>query len=92
MTDYTIWKETLQMTNVQDVSLPVGAEILSVAVQGETIAVWFRCSPYEIIREKRTFVICGTGHSTPDPQSAKYLGTVLMQGGMYVWHVFVRNL
>lgn len=85
MTDKEIWKFSLQITRrLQGVSIPRGAEILSVQEQRGSVCLWALCDPDEP-PVQRYFSIVGTGHKF-DPRARKYLGTA--QIGEFVWHVF----
>jgi hypothetical protein len=88
MTDLTIWKKVLQPTDVQDVMVPAGAEMLCAREQFEHICVWFRCDP-NAPTEPRRIAIVGTGHPAPSDED-RYLGTASLQGGTLIFHVFER--
>lgn len=82
-----VWKAPLRWpADVSIVQLPRGAELLTVAKQGESLCLWALCDPdqapasYEI----RT---CGTGHPVDD-YHGKYLGTWQEAGGELVFHAF----
>jgi hypothetical protein len=81
----TIWKATLGATDVQEIDVPIGAEMLCAREQHEGICVWFRCDP-NAGREKRKIAIVGTGH--PAPADGRYLGTASLHGGRLMFHVF----
>jgi hypothetical protein len=82
----TIWKHVLDLqTNIIVIEMPLGAEILTAREQGSAICIWYQCDPTQPM-EKRKFVIVPTGGAAPD--QAPYIGTVLLEGGMYVFHVF----
>jgi len=84
----TIWKSVLKPTEVQEIEVPSDAEFLCARDQHEQLCVWYRCDPTKP-KEKRAIAICGTGHTTPDRDSGRYIGTGFLQGGMLVFHVFV---
>ena len=87
----TIWKATLRPADEQEISVPVGAELLSAREQRDQICVWFKCYPNET-REKRTIRICGTGHEAPPFGNAwRFLGTVSLHGGDLMFHVFEKR-
>jgi hypothetical protein len=81
----TIWKATLEPTDVQAIDTPVGAEMLCAREQHEKICVWFRCDPSAPV-EKRKIAIVGTGN--PAPADGRYLGTASLRGGALMFHVF----
>src|SRR6478735_269049 len=93
-----IHKQTLEMTAVQKLTMPRGAEILSVREQGESICVWYRFEPEvtdqhapissTVYTEHRWIVIAGTGHECPPASKSKFLGTCMSLAGRFVWHIF----
>lgn len=89
----TIFKYTLETHDEQDVTLPVGSEILTVKEQYGDICLWALVDPGEAKKEDRRIRILGTGHSFEDDfERTRYLGTVLMSGGSLVWHIFEADL
>lgn len=88
----TIWKFPLKLTDSQDVEMPLGARILSVAEQHGVICMWALINPHpEVGRASRQINIIGTGHPAVYEYDADYIGTVLTCGGDFVWHVFARR-
>ncbi len=87
MTPLTIWKFPLRLTDIQTVDMPASAEVLSAGNQFETICLWARVDP-TAATTPRTFAIVGTGHAAPPPHEARFIGTVIMSSGAFVWHVF----
>jgi len=83
----TIWKEVLRPTDVQEIEMPIGSQVLCVREQFETICIWFRCDP-SLGRERRRFEMAGTGHPIPVGLGSTYLGTVSLKGGALILHVF----
>jgi len=91
----SIWKEKLDWSlslNKQTISLPIGAEVLSVAFQGKDLCIWF------INRDlskkgkcERGFWVYTTG-AEHDIIEGRYLGTVQCEHiwGTYVMHVFTE--
>lgn len=80
----TIWKFPLEITGVQEVRLPRGAKIISVANQNGVICLWAMVAPDSPL-EPRIIFIYGTGHPLPE-DSGRFLGSVLQDP--FVWHVF----
>jgi hypothetical protein len=80
----TIWKFPLQATRQDkaDVAMPIGAQIVRLAVQGRVAALWAIVDP-EQPTETRTFQVFGTGH--PLPPGARYVGSY--DAEPFVWHV-----
>jgi hypothetical protein len=86
-----IWKYTLKTTDVQTVPLPINAKILHVGVQRERICLWAEVDPIEAAFTSHIFRIIGTGHPIFDTYQLKYLGTVMLQGGSLVFHVYIQT-
>lgn len=84
-----IFKYKLRVTDTQKISMPVGAEILTVGVQEDFICIWALVNDDHAI-EERTFEIFGTGNPIHGDMgiSRNYLGTVFMHDGKLVWHIF----
>jgi len=80
-----IFKYPLQITNTQRISTFYGAKILCVQMQNDTPCLWVLVEPIEEIEER---VICmyGSGHDIEAP--GEYIGTVQVNGGALVFHVF----
>lgn len=82
----TVWKYILEPGETT-LEIPVGAQILSVAVQGEEVCLWALVEPDAII-EPRQFIVAGTGESIPDKyQPPAFIGTVHLSAFL-VFHVF----
>lgn len=86
----TIYKYPLSVTDFQEVLLPIGAEILTVQTQDETVCMWALVNPNEPQKEARNIEIFGTGHSIGYDMgvSRKYISTFQMHGGQLVFHAF----
>lgn len=76
----TIWKYTLEITDIQHVDLPEGAEVLHVDNQNESLCMWALVDPKAKPGPMRYFEIFGTGHPIKEDVgvSRKFLGTVIM--------------
>jgi hypothetical protein len=72
--------------SVTSISMPVGAEIISVQIQQGCIAVWAEVDPIAPI-EKVQFMVIGTGHPI-EPVPRKFIGTVQLHDGDLVLHVY----
>lgn len=85
-----IYKYPLDVTDIQDVRMPMGAVVLSVAVQRNVICVWAEVdeeSASEAIF--RRFRIYATGVTMDDHDKyPHFLGTVQLLNGDFVFHVF----
>jgi hypothetical protein len=84
-----IWKYTLAITNLQEVEMPLGAQILSVGDQGGQLCLWALVVPQRG-SSKRVIEIIGTGNPMEMylTYPRRFIGTVLMPP--FVWHVFER--
>lgn len=86
-----IWKFSLQVTDRQTVTMPVGANILSVQDQSGGLQMWAIVNP-DAEREQRVIEIVGTGNPMPDVDKEDlarfHIATVQVRGGALVWHVF----
>ena len=86
-----IHKYPLTLQGEEKVSLPEGARILCVQNQRETICIWAVVDPDITSHEERTFMIIGTGHIHDSIPTGGYIGTVQLQDGFLVFHVFEKN-
>jgi hypothetical protein len=83
-----VWKHPLRMAVLNRLDLPLGATVLTVDNQpGVGLCLWEAHDPEQTKTEQRTFRIVGTGH-VEDFAPGLHVGTVLVEGGLYVWHVF----
>ena len=89
---YAIYKYPLRFNSIgaETIDMPVGARILSVQMQGDTITLWALVQPGSKTETVR-FTMIGTGWELPDDFATKnlYLGTVQYES--LVWHIF-KNL
>lgn len=87
----TIWKFQIRITDVQEIEMPKGAEVLTVQEMSGHVYLWAIVGEHSGETENRIFHIYGTGNPMPDidrlSQARKYIGTV-QQAEFYVWHVF----
>jgi len=81
-----IWKYPLAETDEQILLMPEGAKILHVGEQRGVICVWVEVDT-DAEMEHRKFYIVGTGNKFP-LYHVKYLGTVIKEMGVFVWHVY----
>jgi hypothetical protein len=86
-----IWKQVLEQKHDQFIELPAFSKIISTAMQGDDLCIWFECYP-ENGPTRRRIVICYTGHDDV-PENARlapepvFIGTVLKQNGI-VLHIY----
>lgn len=76
----------------QKVSMPSGARVLSVQNQAESIQVWALVNT-DRAEEQRKFFLYMTGDDATQAlgQSKAFVGTVQLDGGGFVLHVFVNE-
>ncbi len=83
-----IWKWTLQVTDLQQVQMPRGAQVLSVQTQGGAPQLWALVDE-KAPAEPRTFATYATGNPMPEVADyGRFVGTYQMHGGALVFHVF----
>ena len=82
-----IYKYQIEVTDEQLVTMPAGAQILTVQAQGDRLCLWAVVS-LGSPEEKRVIQIYGTGMDFPKHKKCTYIATVQMDG--FVWHVFER--
>lgn len=81
----TIYKFPAPINDEVALSMPVGAVVLSVALQAGEPVLWALVTPTAGY-EQRRFHWRGTGH--PADGLGRFIGTVLMHGGVLVFHLF----
>lgn len=89
MSNTTVFKYVLE-PGVSAITIPEGAEILTVQVQREQLVLWALVDP-TAPTEIREFRVMGTGHEIgPEigPDRHTYVGTAQLMGGALVMHVF----
>lgn len=84
-----IWKAELKTIDVQEIEVPVGAEMLCVHEQLNRACIWYRGDPLAE-KEKRLIGLVATGKPVPERDDSRYLGTVFLLGGNLVFHVFEK--
>lgn len=87
----TVWKYKIDMTHLQTLQMPEGAQVLSLQKQGsrseDDMFLWCLVNTDRPMRE-RTFVLVGTGESIDDLPGAEYVATMQFIRGVYVYHLF----
>ncbi len=82
-----IWKYPVPIRDAVRVSLPRGAELLCVQVQGEEPCLWALVDP-DASSVVRAFRWRGTVQEMEDAQGGVHVGTVQIEGGRLVFHLF----
>ena len=82
-----VYKYPLDISGYNEISMPIGAEILTVQIQDGKAFVWalVDINPYKNL-EVRKIAVYGTGHTIHT--DVKYIGTIQMMDGKLVFHVF----
>ena len=84
----TIWKfPILEPHEYNEIEMPEGADVLTVQMQGKTMCLWAIVDP-EAPKVPRMFNVCGTGNSMLEHVQRRYIGTIQMHGGQYIFHIF----
>lgn len=83
----TIWKFPIEVADSQELSMPVGAEILCIQVQHERPTIWAQTSGSSCSGlESKTIRTFATGQLFDAP--GPYVGTYQLGNGQFVGHVF----
>jgi hypothetical protein len=84
----TIFRYAFETTDEFELSLPLGARILTVQAKGDAPSMWAMVNEAETVNETRHFRVYGTGHPIEVPLShLDYLGTYQLRSAL-VFHVF----
>lgn len=84
----TIYKYILKDPK-NTISMPKGARIISVDEQRGDICAWAVLDTKQTIKEDKVIYVFGTGWETEkDLFNLGFLGTVKIDGGRYIFHVF----
>lgn len=83
----TIWKYQLELDDEQVVMMPRHSKIIACQVQNDQICLWARVNSKQPTLDRRVIRIVGTGHPCEEV-SLEHLGTVQMEGGRLIFHVF----
>lgn len=88
MSRRVVWKYPVPLAaGVSTFQIPDSARFLHCAEQGESICLWFEVRSGETVTQQRSFRIFGTGDASIDDHLT-YVGTALLSGGSYVFHVY----
>jgi hypothetical protein len=81
-----VYKYPLPVSDVVELEMPIGAEILYVDTQRGDVCLWARVEP-GADTEARRFRFAGTGHELGDGVG-RHVGSCLMHEGRLVFHIF----
>lgn len=82
-----VFKYPLEIADDLTVDLPHGAEVLTVQVQHGEPCLWARVDPEAPLAPRR-FRWAGTGHPLDAASDWPYVGSVQLESGMLVFHLF----
>lgn len=85
---HTIYKFPLSAADFQELELPTGSRILSVAMQEDKICAWVLLDLNEPERKCYRIAIHGTGHHIQDASNYRFIGTIHATQVKLVLHVF----
>jgi hypothetical protein len=83
-----IYKYPLELTDSQELFLPKDGLILSVQIQRNQIMLWALVDSNVKDHERRIIRIYGTGQEHIPASELRFIATVQMNNGQFVWHVF----
>ena len=82
-----VYKYKLQITKViQEVVLPLGAQILCIKMQNDELCMWALVDPDQTYNEVIKIRCAGTGHEITE--DVEYIDTVMLLDGELVFHFF----
>ena len=82
-----VYKYKLQITKViQEVVLPLGAQILCIKMQNDELCMWALVDPDQTYNEVVKIRCAGTGHEITE--DVEYIDTVILLDGELVFHFF----
>ena len=82
-----VYKYKLQITKViQEVVLPLGAQILCIKMQNDELCMWALVDPGQTYNEVVKIRCAGTGHEITE--DVEYIDTVMLLDGELVFHFF----
>lgn len=87
----TIYKYPLQIADIQALTLPRNAKILTVQMQGDTPYIWALIDRHAPTDEVVTIRMYGTGHDIIGSEYFTYIGTFQMHSGQLVFHTFYEK-
>ena len=86
----TVWKFELEGNTNIEVEIPEGAEILTFATQRHKPCLWCLVNTKNR-KETRRFLLAATGRSLDNEKVIDYIGTIQLEGGNLIYHLFERR-
>lgn len=88
----TIWKYILNAGQVNNIDIPLGAEVLSVETQGDDIVLYALVNSVEKSKQQIEVRAYGTGHDIDvNLSDYNFLGTAKLHNGSLMFHVFYKS-
>jgi len=87
----TILKYEIEPKEIQTISLPRQAKILTVGCVKDSLYLWALIDLDNNTNEDRIIRVLGTGWTLGVEEDRTYIGTAQMNGGKLIWHVFEVN-
>lgn len=85
----TVWKYEFHLIDEFAIEMPKGARVLAAQEQYGSPMMWALVDPTQPV-EMRRFRLAGTGHKIDNADHLTYVGTLQLQGGGLVFHLFER--
>jgi len=86
-----IWKYEVEVTDEQNIDMPVGSNIISAQVQDDKICLWVEVDTDEKDVKDVVIEIFGTGNKISDTsKERRFIDTVQFHGGALVFHVYAQ--
>ncbi len=92
MANRSIYRYKIDIANTQTLTLPKGAEILSVINHFGDVCIYAIVDTETTEREEYALQCYSTGYTIRHDDSYKFLGTVVMLDGNFIYHVFYKKL
>ena len=83
-----IWKYKLEIKDKQDLTMPVGAEIISVSTQHGVPHLWAIVDSETDDYKPVKIITIGTGHDFKKEDVGRFIGTYKVSNDAFVFHVF----
>lgn len=87
MSDLVVWKFEIPMDDYVEINMPINSKILHVTEQRGIPTMWALVNP-RAEKIKRKFRIAGTGHQIKTEDTANFIGTIMLDGGSLMFHIF----
>jgi hypothetical protein len=83
-----VYKYEVPPTDIFELDLPIGAEILSFQCQRDHPMLWALVDTLQECKITRRFRLAGTGHSIDPKFNLQYIGTCKMAEDSLIFHLF----